>query len=676
MKHPNRLFYIAILVLFGLPLTSLAQKSKVKYGDVQAKEFATQATHLDSNAHAIVLFDIGSSSFESNGDDFTQVYQRHCRILILHKDGFNHATIKIPVYAPGKNEDRVTGLKAHTYNLVNGKVVEKSLKSSDVFTDRLSDTRKETKFTFPDVQEGSIIEYTYKIQSRYAYDISSWTFQNVIPTLHSSYTVDLPEYYDYMTLTQGHMKAKEIKRDVMQRTYTLSEEGEATRMQGAMTRNRFTISPNVARIRYVYEDIKPLKLDAYVTSLGNHIQMISFQLNSVKYPNQPARPHMSTWPQAMKGLLDQENFGHYFKRPNNFLDAIVQEIIKGKNKPEDKAHALYEYVRDEYVATTDYGFYTKQSIRETIQTKKGNAAEINLLLVALLKKAGLDAEPILLSTRDHIKPYELYPIMERFNYVIAVVKFPESAYFLDATVPYLGFSKLPAVAFNGHVREVSEQAIGLSLDAELLQEKSHISCMYSLNEEGHLVGQVQLIPGYYASLRYRTQIKNNGIDSFKEFLQSNMNNSAQISDIQVDSLNRYEQGLVVRFKFLIEQDDEDLLVLDPLLGFQFESNPFQYAERYYPVELPYRMEDVYSVTISLPEGYAFDEFAKPVGSKLYEDAGRITYITQQSGNTLQIQCRFHLNTVEFAIEQYADLKAFFDDVVRIQNLPVVLKKVK
>jgi hypothetical protein len=79
-------------------------------------------------------------------------------------------------------------------------------------------------------------------------------------------------------------------------------------------------------------------------------------------------------------------------------------------------------------------------------------------------------------------------MMDRFNYVIAVVKLPESAYFLDATTPYLGFDKLPLHAFNGHIREVSEQALGMSLDADLNQGKSQFSCMYNIDENWNLIG--------------------------------------------------------------------------------------------------------------------------------------------------------------------------------------------
>lgn len=75
----------------------------------------------------------------------------------------------------------------------------------------------------------------------------------------------------------------------------------------------------------------------------------------------------------------------------------------------------------------DYGKYTDQNISKAFKEGKGNVAEINLLLVALLKETGLQANPVLISTQSNGIP--IFPTLEGFNYVIAGVRRVERLYF-------------------------------------------------------------------------------------------------------------------------------------------------------------------------------------------------------------------------------------------------------
>ena len=56
-----------------------------------------------------------------------------------------------------------------------------------------------------------------------------------------------------------------------------------------------------------------------------------------------------------------------------------------------------------------------------LKTRQGNVAEINLLLTAMLRKAGIEADPMILSTRDNGIANTSYPLISEYNYVICVV---------------------------------------------------------------------------------------------------------------------------------------------------------------------------------------------------------------------------------------------------------------
>lgn len=55
-------------------------------------------------------------------------------------------------------------------------------------------------------------------------------------------------------------------------------------------------------------------------------------------------------------------------------------------------------------------------MRKAYKDKTGNIADINLMLTAMLRSAGLTANPVLVSTRSN--GIALFPNRNAFNYVI------------------------------------------------------------------------------------------------------------------------------------------------------------------------------------------------------------------------------------------------------------------
>ena len=180
-------------------------KTPVKFGKISAEDFKTSVYSIDSNAAAVVIADIGTSSITGNSKGWFSIEFRHFkRIHILKKGAYDLADVEIPLYTDGRNEEQLHNLKAYTYNIENGKVVEVKLDSkSGVFQDKLSKNHLVKKFTFPAIKEGSIIEYEYTVQSDFIFNLQPWEFQGAYPRLWSEYNVSIPEFLYYVFLSQG-----------------------------------------------------------------------------------------------------------------------------------------------------------------------------------------------------------------------------------------------------------------------------------------------------------------------------------------------------------------------------------------------------------------------------------------------------------------------------------------
>src|SRR5690606_32277199 len=265
---------------FSPILLSAQEKSKVRFGKVSAEDFRPTAYEIDSSAHAVVIAEIGHTGIVGNNKGgFSLEFRRFKRAHILNKNRYDIANVEIELYTVGEAEEELKSLKAYTYNLENGKVIETKLDvKSDVFKDKISKNKIVKKFTFPNIHEGSIIEFEYTVLSDFLFNLQPWEFQGDYPTLWSEYNVSMPEFFYYVTMTQGyhpyHVNERKDKRSGFMVTNN--------RVSGPSRRGSFTA--NVTDFRWVMKDVPALKEESYTSTLRNHIARIEFQLAEERDP--------------------------------------------------------------------------------------------------------------------------------------------------------------------------------------------------------------------------------------------------------------------------------------------------------------------------------------------------------------------------------------------------------
>ena len=83
--------------------------SKVTEADFNKKEYTT-----DDNTPAIVLADIGKTEIINNGKNwFCFEFNRHKRIHILNRAGYDLAIVEIQLYSKGENVEKLVSIKAN-----------------------------------------------------------------------------------------------------------------------------------------------------------------------------------------------------------------------------------------------------------------------------------------------------------------------------------------------------------------------------------------------------------------------------------------------------------------------------------------------------------------------------------------------------------------------------------
>jgi hypothetical protein len=673
MTIQNYSCFIACCLILTGTVVHAQDKMPVKFGKITPQDFTVTAGSLDSVADAVVVADFGTSAFVGNTRGwFTLEFHHTKRIRILKRAGFDAANITIPLFIAGTDVEKVEGLHASTYTLENGKVVETKLDSKSIFTDKISRSWIEEKFTFPALKEGAILEYSYTQTSPFLHNLQPWEFQAEYPCLWSEYQVDMPDFFKYVTLSQGYLPFKVNTRDSRQVNFHMTEPGGSGRDE------QYAFDDNVVTHRWVMSNIPAFKEEPFTTTVDNYVAKIEFQLSAYQFPNMPYEDKMGNWVSLSEGLLKDDDFGVDLFRNNSWLDDDMKTITKGATGNLEKARNINAYVRDNFTCTSHSSLWLSNPLKTVYKNKNGSEADLNLLLTAMLIHEKIKVDPVILSTRDHGFTHQLYPLLSRFNYVIARATIDSVQYDLDASEPWLGFGRLPVRCYNGYARVLDKDLpMAADLEADSLIEGKATLVIINNDDKVGLLGQFQSLPGYAESCDIRENLKQHGEKEYLKKLQTSYSGDALISNLALDSLKLPDQPLAIEYDLQLTPDTtSDIYYFNPMLGEAYKENPFKAAERQYPVEIPFAMDDTYTLNMEIPKGYVVDEIPKSAKVLFNTDEGFFEYLIVKDNERVQFRCRIKLKKANYKPEDYATLRDFFGFVVKKESEQIVFKKIK
>jgi len=164
--------FVAFFLFVLLPWYAVAQD--FSFGSVTSEDIQLAKNDLDSFSNAAVLNEYGKAymSFNDTKGYTELIVDYHVRIKLFNRDGYRYADIELPAYRneSGERADALSEIKAVTINIVDGRVVSIPLDKARIYKENVSKYLTHTKFTFPDLQDGSIIEYSYRLVSPHIFN--------------------------------------------------------------------------------------------------------------------------------------------------------------------------------------------------------------------------------------------------------------------------------------------------------------------------------------------------------------------------------------------------------------------------------------------------------------------------------------------------------------------------
>jgi len=666
-----RLFTLFFLCFLGFNKGISQEKLNIKFGKITPVDFEVNSTLIDSSTNAIVLSDIGKSEIVGNNKSwFSLQFKRHKRIKILNNKGFDAANISIFLYSQDSDKEKLEEVKAQTYNLENNIVVTTKLSSKDIFEEKVNNNLIKKKFTLPAVKAGSIIDLEYIIKSDFLFNLQPWQFQGEYPCIWSEYNVSLPEFFNYVFLSQGYLPFDINNKTSDYSTYNVLVPSTMSRTSVV------SLEANVQLNQWVIKNAPAIKEESFTSTIANHISRIEFQLSEYRFKDEPVKLIMKTWPKVAEKMMDDPEFGGAFTKKNDWLTEYLNKIVNGAITKEEKVKKIYEFIRDNFTTTSDYGLYLKNNsnLKDIYESKSGKACEINLLLLAMLHHEKINSTPILMSLRERGIVHEIYPLMDRFNYLVVEVDIEGSIFYLDASKPMLGFKQLPASCYNGvawAITKKDQKQLFFSTDA-LIEKKSTL-VVFNKDRPGELTGSFTKVLGNNGSLNLREKVRNSSITSVTNEIVNKFNGDIKISNVSFDSLKQFDYPVSIKHDLKLNLES-DLIYLDPFFGEAINKNPFTSTKRNYPIEMPFIINENFILDMPIPEGYQVEEMPKSVRSKLNDDEGIFEYLVFNQDGQIQIRSKIILYKANFSADDYESLRAFYTFIIKKQNEQIVLKK--
>lgn len=665
------------LVCLSLSVVLFAQKPPVKFGKIDDVIVKMTSHPIYSSADAIVIMDFGETKFRYDRDNgFVYEFKRITRIKILTKDGLGYGDFSIPYYHDARSKESILNIKGYTYNYKDGSIIKSKLEKSSIFDEKSTKNWDKKKISMPAVGAGSVIELTYTISSPFIWNLITWKFQDDIPTIYSEYRATVPEYFDYQLLQSGYHQNITFEKERLAASVMIqsSHEGKTYGSKVRTSTEPQRLNFNNNKYRWVAKNVPAFKTEAYVSSPYDYLSKIKFELRGTKYPNSVYKAYMGTWEALNKSFMEATGYGKFNQSIGFMKDEL--EKISALNTDKEKINTLVKLVRNQIEWNNRYNLYASPTLRKAWINRKGSSADINLTIVAGLRKLGFDTDPVLISTRGHGMIRERYAISNQFNSVIAMVKLDGDIILLDGTDRYLPVSVLPKKCLNRKGWRVSKTSPGWVQIKPTINQERRFQATFNIETSGSIVGEIIITDKGYSGYAAHKKLKFKGEEKYFEDVQ-NKNPTWFIEEYEYSTSGSYNEPFKSKYTLELNEDltlAGDIIYFNPTLDEIMNENPFKLEKREYPVDFAFPIRNVFMFKFNLPVGYSVEEMPKSIAFALPNNTAIFRYNISTTGNSIQVMVDFRINKAMFSQTEYPALKLFYDQIVQKCAEQVVLKK--
>jgi transglutaminase-like putative cysteine protease len=668
----NLIFAIVCVLFYN---TSDAQR--YEFGRVSDEEIKQTAHHLDPEADAAILYKKGKVTMQyDNGWQY--VYDFEARVKIYNQEGYDYATISVPLYRVGAGRNEIfSNFRGFTHNMESGKSVRERVRNSDIFDEDVNEFWDLKKITFPNVQAGSVLEYTYKIVSPYPHSLPEFDFQDQIPVDYAEYSMEIPEWLGYKTYSKGFLPlSRTSNTSLSEFSYSyVPSQTSGTSAHGSHRTFHNTVTINKTTTTYSVKDAPKVVQEEYMNNFSNYISTIKPELEWSRMPGSQLQTFSTTWDDIAKRIYESRRFGEELNS-KNYFEGELNAVLNNTTTSTERVLAIFEYVKNRMTWNGMNGYHAQSGLRKAFTEKTGNVGDINLMMVAMMRHAKLDAHPVLVSTKSNGIP--LFPTRTGFNYVVCAVNINNQMMLLDATNKFSAPNVLPERTLNWFGRLIKDenqnQQVGLMPGNP---SRRIVNMDVNVLPNAVIEGKYRVSLTDYHALRYRINHGTKSESVYLEELEKRLGDT-EISEYSIQNKTDVYKPVIESYNFSKENAFDVIsgkLYISPLFFETNLRNPFTAETRAYPIDFGFGQSQAYMITINIPEGYKIESIPESVVYQLPDEIGEFRYMISNTENTIQLRVTYDIKTALIPPDYYEALKNYYGATVSKEAEKIILSKI-
>ncbi len=532
-------------------------------------------------------------SFEDGDQSIVAVLDYHVRVKIFDEEARQASIVALPYYFNNEMES-ISNIRGTTY-LPSGEEIP--LQPESIRTINLNSRYNVKEFTMPGIEDGAVIEYTYRIRRRYIEELPDFYLSTEVPTSNAKVTINYPKYLRYKVYSENF--DRHINNNV-------------ARIDTGTVPKIFTVpQPEPIIIEeWAATDIPAVDQETYISSLDDYRGKLKFQLSEFGIPRQQLD---NNWNLVVARLRRNQNpfeIAELNEEARKIGQAIADEI--GRNRTETIQDSIFHHVNSRMNYSGSRTPFSTTLDTKVLEGEAADQAAIAQTLLAMLRGAGISAYPLLISTRESGQINQDFPSFYQFNSQIIYSEVDGQSYFMDAAFPHSQPDLIPVETYN-------ETGLLLKKDSfewiDINPEKSVFDIAVSidgqLTADGDLSGTiVSEYTGYPAQLIRNNRAQGEHESSILQETLFDGFSNISFSNIEVHQVDDYDNPVQVRSDFTIENyaiSFTDGLRYSPMVVGHLMNNPFDENRRELPITLdaPEKLDVQYN--IAFPSGFSVEQ---------------------------------------------------------------------
>jgi len=574
------------------------------------------------------------------------------RIKVYSDDPIDQAEaalVGIPFYA-SENIERVTNLEGITWK-GNGQFY--SLNTENTRNAELNSRYRLIEFEMPEVEAGSVLEYKYTLERRYIEELPDFYLSDRVPVREATLFMKNADFLRYDVIEQNvdfELSYQEFEVDTSSIPFVFTYE-----------------RPDPVNVEvWSAEGIPAIDATSFISSIDDVRAKLKFQISEFGLPRQPLD---NSWELIAAQLRRNSNPYDSIDENRDLISMELDQFSEVQSLIEMQ-DSIFHYLNSIMQFNGTNTVYAEGSLDHVIDGRPADQAEINTLLLGMLREAGIEAYPLFISGREFGRINRSFPSLFQFNQMLVYSEIDGEEYIMDASFAHSLPDLISVNSFNNQGFLLRENDFNwIEINPRKSVFNLRVGIEGDLNQNGTLNGIIRAETTGYPSREIRRSLAGAESESDiikKIFLDIYPEAELSNSEIVVDELN--PDNISIRASFEIPNyavSFTDGLEYKPVIVGYLYQNPFESANRRVPITLDAPEQLFVNYRINLPDGAEAENLR---GRQMTELSGAELQ-EEYSVSDTQLTYSFGVNIErkQFSSDDYSQLRRIYERWVELSN---------